>query len=169
MGDAQARLVHHVRVEEAQHAHELILSMRGAAHADARAGQRDGLLRQHLRFGGAYGARQPVQEVLQRSGDRVVVLGAEQPQAVCFANGLAHAHHRFGGGMLDILVHERHVFPAENAVSDLRVLLAHQGSGRFGQLPVIAVLAQGSCDCQQLHDVSFRSAKAPSCAGLPRL
>ena len=89
MGDAQARLVHHVRVEEAQHAHELILSMRGAAHADARAGQRDGLLRQHLRFGGAYGARQPVQEVLQRSGDRVVVLGAEQPQAVCFANGLA--------------------------------------------------------------------------------
>lgn len=75
------RLVHHVRVEEAQHAHELILSMSGAAHADARASATGFSASPAL--GGAYGARQPVQEVLQRSGDRVVVLGAEQPQAVC--------------------------------------------------------------------------------------
>ena len=54
--------------------------------------------------------------------------GLNSHKPFCFANGLAHARHRFGGGMLDILVHERHVFPAENAVSDLRVLLAHQGS-----------------------------------------
>ena len=34
---------------------------------------------QHLRLGGAHGARQPVQEVLQRPEDGVVVLRAEQP------------------------------------------------------------------------------------------
>ena len=153
MGDGQAGLVHDARIQEAEHAHELLLRMRRPAHADAGPGQRHGLAGQHLALGLAHGTREPVDQVLQRAGDGVVVLGAEQPQPVGPLDLVAHARHGGGRGVLGVLVHERDVVPGEQLEACLGAQPAQRRPCGLGELAVVASLSKRSGDGEYVHGV----------------
>ncbi|MPN29638.1 hypothetical protein SDC9_177091 [bioreactor metagenome] len=126
----------------------MILRQSRAEEAGGYAADGGGLARQHLGLGFADGAGKPVQQVFQHTGEVVVILRGEEPEAVGLGHQLAHPLHRGGRGVLQVLIEEGYVGVVQQSQLGL---VGHRRLGGPGQLKVKGVLAQRADNGQQLE------------------